>query len=58
MLAKLSRREDELAAALALENRDYELARVHIEALTRIEPDRPQHEKRLEAITRLIGKKN
>lgn len=45
----------ELAAALAIETRDVALARRHIEALTLLEPDRPQHRKRLEAIERLLG---
>jgi tetratricopeptide (TPR) repeat protein len=42
----------ELAAAIALENNRFDLARLHIHALTLIEPDRPQHARRLEAIDR------
>jgi tetratricopeptide (TPR) repeat protein len=45
----------ELAAALAIESNDVELARRHIYALTLIEPDRPQHQKRLEAIDRMLS---
>ena len=44
----------ELAAAIAIEAGELEIARRHIEALTLIEPDRPQHHKRLEAIDRMI----
>ncbi len=45
----------ELAAAIAIEAGDLELARMHIMALTLLEPDHAQHRKRLEAIDRLIG---
>lgn len=45
----------ELAATIALEKKDYAAARLHIVALTILEPDRPQHAKRLEAIDKLIG---
>lgn len=44
----------ELAAALAVETGDLESARRHIVALTMLEPDRPQHGKRLEALERLM----
>ncbi|MCZ6850744.1 MAG: hypothetical protein O7F17_03810 [Planctomycetota bacterium] len=44
----------ELAAAIAIEANQLELGRKHIAALTLIEPDRPQHRKRLAAIDRLI----
>ncbi len=45
----------EVAAAIALERRDFSKARTHVRALTLIEPDRPIHQKRLEAIDRLEG---
>ncbi len=45
----------ELAAAIAIEAGQLEIARSHLHALTLIEPDRPQHERRLEAIDRMIG---
>ena len=45
----------ELAAAIAIEAGELEIARRHIEALTLIEPDRPQHHKRLAAIDRMIN---
>jgi cellulose synthase operon protein C len=45
----------ELAAAIALEAGNFTEARRHIEALTLLEPDRPQHRKRLEAVERRIG---
>jgi len=44
----------ELAAAIAVEAKKYEVARMHIHALTLIEPDRPQHQKRLEAVEKLL----
>ena len=43
-----------VAAAIAVEAGDLPTARQHIEALTLIEPDRPQHQKRLETIDRLM----
>lgn len=43
----------ELAAAIAIEARRYDLATMHIRALTLLEPGRPQHQRRLEAIERL-----
>jgi len=45
----------ELAATIAIEIRNLQLARQHIRALTLIEPDRPQHQRRLEAIERLLA---
>jgi tetratricopeptide (TPR) repeat protein len=45
----------ELAAALAIETGDFAAARGHIKALTLLEPSRPQHEKRLRAIERLLN---
>ncbi len=45
----------ELAAAIAIEAGDLELARMHIVALTLLEPEHSQHRRRLEAIDRLIG---
>lgn len=45
----------ELAAAIAVQQRDLATARRHLVALTLIEPDRAQHERRLEAIDRLLN---
>jgi tetratricopeptide (TPR) repeat protein len=45
----------ELAAAIAIEAGRLELARPHIRALTLLEPDRPQHKRRLERIDELIA---
>ncbi|MCI0675962.1 MAG: tetratricopeptide repeat protein [Phycisphaerales bacterium] len=45
----------ELAASIAMESNKPELARRHIFALTLLEPDRPQHARRLQAIDRLIA---
>lgn len=47
-------RNREVAAAVAVEAGDLELARTHIVALTLLEPDRPQHERRLKAIEALL----
>ncbi|MGI9013492.1 MAG: tetratricopeptide repeat protein [Phycisphaerales bacterium] len=44
----------ELAAAIAIEAGRLDLAREHIIALTILEPDRAQHEKRLEAIDKAL----
>ncbi len=44
----------ELAAAIAIEARRLDLARQHIVALTLIEPDRPVHARRLEAIDKML----
>ena len=46
----------ELAATIAIESGNLPLARIHILALTILEPDRPQHEKRLQAIDRMLEK--
>jgi Peptidase MA superfamily/Tetratricopeptide repeat len=46
----------ELAAAIAIEAHRLDLARTHIKALTLIEPDRPQHAKRLKRIEEMLGK--
>jgi tetratricopeptide (TPR) repeat protein len=46
----------ELAAALAIESRQLESARLHIEALTLIEPDRPLHQQRLERLDAMIAR--
>lgn len=43
----------ELAAAIAIQNGDFESARHQIEALLILEPNQPQHRKRLEALDRL-----
>ena len=45
----------ELAAAAAIEARDLQAARRHIEALIILEPDEPRHVRRIEAINRLLG---
>jgi len=45
----------ELAATVALQSQHYDVARQHIQALTLLEPDRPQHAKRLAAIDKLIA---
>jgi len=47
----------ELAAAIAVEANRLDLALTHIKALTLIEPDRPQHRKRLERIELLINRR-
>ncbi len=47
----------ELAAAIAIEAGDLDAAKMHIVALTLLEPDRPQHQKRLEAIEALMQKR-
>jgi tetratricopeptide (TPR) repeat protein len=44
----------ELAAAIALEIKQYPVAKQHVAALTLLEPDRPQHAKRLAAIEQLM----
>lgn len=46
----------ELAAAVAIEAKDLELARRHVWALTRIEPDQPQHRARLAKLDELLRK--
>lgn len=43
----------ELAAAIAISVQQFDVAEMHIEALTILEPDRPQHQRRLEAVRRL-----
>jgi hypothetical protein len=48
----------ELAASCALEAGDLIAARIHIFALTMIEPDRAQHRRRLERIDELIAKRS
>jgi cellulose synthase operon protein C len=47
----------ELAAAIAVEMGDLELARRHIVALTKLEPNQPQHEARLKKLEELLGGK-
>ena len=44
----------ELAAAIAVEQRNFLEARQHVRALVLLEPDRPIHQRRLEAINGLI----
>lgn len=48
----------ELAAAIAIEAGKLDVARMHVHALTLIEPDRPQHQLRLEKIDALLAKRN
>lgn len=45
----------ELAAAIAIEAERFDVARLHIEALIRLEPDRGIHRRRLEALARMAG---
>jgi len=45
----------ELAARVAIKRGDLPTARRHIEALTKIEPDRPIHTRRLERIEQMMG---
>ncbi len=47
----------ELAASCALEAGDLAAARTHIVALSMIEPDRPQHRRRIERIDELIAQR-
>ena len=47
----------ELAAAVAIEAGNLPAARDHIFALTLLEPDRPQHRKRLEAVETMIAER-
>jgi cellulose synthase operon protein C len=44
----------ELAATIALELKQFPVAKQHVGALTLLEPDRPQHAKRLQAIEKLM----
>ncbi len=44
----------ERAAAIALQSQRLEVAHQHIRALTKLEPDRPRHLQRLEAVERLM----
>jgi tetratricopeptide (TPR) repeat protein len=48
----------ELAATIAIESGQWPIARQHIRALTILEPGRPQHQKRLEAIDRKLLETN
>jgi len=48
----------ELAAAIAIEAGDLRAARLHVRALTLIEPDREQHVKRLERIDAMLEGQN
>ncbi|MBL0927266.1 MAG: tetratricopeptide repeat protein [Phycisphaerales bacterium] len=45
----------EIAAAAALQRRDFPAAERHILALTELEPQRPQHRQRLEAVRKLMA---
>jgi predicted Zn-dependent protease len=43
----------ELAAAPAIKAKDYKVAERHIRALIALEPDRPLHQQRLEALLKM-----
>jgi tetratricopeptide (TPR) repeat protein len=43
----------EVAAAVAIQRRDFDAAAQHIRALIALEPDRPRHQQRLDALERL-----
>ncbi|MCP3904282.1 MAG: tetratricopeptide repeat protein [Planctomycetes bacterium] len=45
----------ELAAAIAIESRQLEVARMHVKALMLLEPGRAQHERRMQRLDELIG---
>lgn len=45
----------ELAAAIALQTRQYDIAHMHIQALTILEPHHPQHQRRLQAVQNLLN---
>jgi len=47
----------ELAASIAIEHGELDTARMHIRALTMLEPDRPVHQRRLQAIERLMNQR-
>lgn len=49
-------RHREVAAEIALQTSNFHTARMHIVALTLLEPDRPQHERRLRAVEQLIAR--
>jgi cellulose synthase operon protein C len=55
IIAPFEARYRELAATIALQRRELPVARRHIAALTRLEPDRPIHRQRLEAVERMLG---
>jgi len=46
----------ELAAAIAIQSNELREARTHIKALTLLEPDQSRHQKRLDAIDRMIDR--
>ncbi|GAB4383841.1 MAG: hypothetical protein Kow0022_04690 [Phycisphaerales bacterium] len=52
-IAPFDARLREAAARIALLRKDYDAAERHIRALTKIEPDREQHQRRLEALRSL-----
>lgn len=56
-VAPYEARHRELAAALAVQAGDYPEARRHIEFLVALEPDRPIHKQRLEALARREAEK-
>jgi len=53
MIAPFDADYREIAAAVALQRGDYDGAERHIRALIEIEPDRPRHQRRLEALNRM-----
>ncbi len=48
----------EIAAASAIQAGQLDLARMHVHAMTLIEPDEPRHRERLEAIDRLVAQRS
>ncbi|NNF43258.1 MAG: tetratricopeptide repeat protein [Phycisphaerales bacterium] len=48
----------ELAAAIAVEASRLDLARLHVKALTLLEPDRPRHQRRLERLDELLRERS
>jgi cellulose synthase operon protein C len=53
IIAPFEGRYRELAATIALQRQEHAAARRHLNALTRLEPDREVHKRRLEALERL-----
>ena len=45
----------EFAATVSLQRKDYDAALHHLSAMPRLEPDRPIHERRLQALRRMMG---
>lgn len=55
IIAPFEGRYREIAATIALQKREYETAKRHLRALTKLEADRAVHRQRLEALERLMG---